>query len=129
MSFIKEESNEYNATKYYNLDSIQTGVDALNWLSAVREINGFFTKYISFSDLLNRSDEGSGDIQFESQVSLEELKQGLQNRRVDMISITGRFLEKPVVIGVDMETHEAYLTIRKEQPADTQRIESLLHLI
>ena len=129
MSFIREINNVANITYCYKLDSIQSDIDAVCWLSETRNITGLFTKYISFDDLFNRSDEGSGDIQFDSQVSIEELKQGLQNRRVDLISIAGNYLDKPIIIGLNLSNYEIYLTIRKTVPADIKQIEKALNLV
>lgn len=129
MSFIREENSVANITYCYKLDYIQSNIDAVCWLSEARNITGLFTKYISFDDFLNRSDEGSDDIQFDSQVSTEELKQNLQNRRVDLISITGKYLDKPIIIGLNLSNYEIYLTIRKIVPADIKQIEKLLNLV
>ena len=129
MSFIKEISDSSNLTRYYYLKNVKTNVDAISWLSSIRKIDGFFTYYFSFKDLLNRSDEGSESIQINSQESLEKMKCELQNRRIDKISIVGNFFNKIMVIGVDLHTFEIHITINKNDPANIQQMERLLNLV
>lgn len=129
MSFIKEISDSSNLTRYYYLENVNTNVEAISWLSSIREIDGFFTYYFSYKDLVNRSDEGSESIQINSQESLKKMKLELQNRKIDKITIVGDFFNKTMVIGVDLHTFEIHITIDKNDPADIQQMERLLNLI
>lgn len=82
-----------------------------------------------YIDLMNRSDEGSGNVQLDAQVTVDTMKQEIRKRGVDLITLNCRFNGKPLVIGVDLRTNLAYLTIRKRTPADVDLIENMLKLV
>ncbi|MCI7451145.1 MAG: hypothetical protein MSD68_15925 [Blautia sp.] len=82
-----------------------------------------------YIDLINRSDEGSGNVQLDAQVTVDTMKQEIKKRDVDLITLNCRFNGKSLVIGVDLRTNLAYLTIRKRTPADVDLIENMLKLV
>ena len=57
------------------------------------------------------------------------MKQELEKRDVDLITLNCRFDDRPLVIGVDLRTNLVYLTIRKRTPANVELIEKILQLI
>ena len=77
---------------------------------------------------MNRSDEGSSNVQLDAQVAVDTMKQELKMRDVDIITLNGTFNGKPLVIGVDLRNNLVYLTIRKRMPADVELIEKMLKL-
>lgn len=77
---------------------------------------------------MNCSDEGSSNVQLDAQVAVDTMKQELEMRDVDIITLNGTFTGKPLVIGVDLRNNLVYLTIRKRMPADVELIEKILKL-
>lgn len=128
MSLNKEKSNNSNITRYYELKDIKNNLAAIKWISDSRKLPGFFVNYIYLSDLQNRSDEGSGNIQLEPEVSYETIVEGYKNRDVDLIYINGSYNGKPVVIGTDLRTNLLYITLRRKSPADIDSLERELAL-
>lgn len=129
MSFVEERNNNRtNITRYYTFKKVNSSMTAVDWVSSLRNVSGLVTEYIYYSDLMNRSDEGSGNIQLDSQVTTEVMKLELKNRDVDLITLNCRFNDKPLVIGVDLRSNLVYLTIRKKTPINVELIEKVLNL-
>lgn len=128
MSFIKEKSSYTNIIRYYTSDLITCGIEAVEWIYAAKNMEGLIVDYIYYSDLQNRSDEGSGNVQLNADVSLSEMINNYNNRDVDFISINGEYDNAPVVIGVDLRNRNIAVTTRKKIPADIKSIEKKLQL-
>ena len=128
MSFVKERNTRTNITRYYTFEKVNSSMTVVDWISSLRDVSGLITEYIYYSDLMNRSDEGSGNIQLDSQVTTEVMKLELKNRDVDLITLNCRFNDKPLVIGVDLRSNLVYLTIRKKTPINVELIEKVLNL-
>ena len=128
MSLVKERKNGTNITRYYKLEQVFSNLSAVEWISSVRSISGVDVEYVYYSDLMNRSDEGSSKVQLDAQVAVDTMKQELKMRDVDIITLNGTFNGKPLVIGVDLRNNLVYLTIRKRMPADVELIEKMLKL-
>lgn len=128
MSLVKERKNGTNITRYYKLEQVFSNLSAVEWISSVRSISGVDVEYVYYSDLMNRSDEGSSNVQLDAQVAVDTMKQELKMRDVDIITLNGTFNGKPLVIGVDLRNNLVYLTIRKRMPADVELIEKMLKL-
>ena len=128
MSLVKERKNGTNITRYYKLEQVFSNLSAVEWISSVRSISGVDVEYVYYSDLMNRSDEGSSNVQLYAQVAVDTMKQELKMRDVDIITLKGTFNGKPLVIGVDLRNNLVYLTIRKRMPADVELIEKMLKL-
>ena len=91
-------------------------------------MEGLIVDYIYYSDLQNRSDEGSGSVRLNADVSLSEMINNYNNRNVDIITIVGEYDNALVVIGVDLRNRNVFLTTRKKIPADIKSIEKKLQL-
>lgn len=128
MGLVKERSNKTNITRYYTLKQVNSSMDIVDWISSLRNVNGLVVEYIYYSDLINRSDEGSGNIQLDAQVTAEVMKLELKKRDVDLITLNCRFNDKPLVIGFDLRSSLVYLTIRKKTPVNIEAIEGVLNL-
>ena len=129
MSLIREKSNHTNITRYYSINQAETVNAAVVWISDIRGVKGVSTEYIYFSDLNNRSDEGSESIQLDASISLSDMEKYINERSIDIIHLTGSFNGHPVVIGVDIHERLVYITIRKKDPADISTLEITLNLI
>ena len=129
MTLIREKISDYNITRYYSLVHVNFLINAVTWLSEVRNIDVIMTKHIDYSDEMNRSDEGSNSIQFSGTTGLDILKQEILNRSIDRISLTGKYKEKPIVIGIGLHDYMVGITIRQNDPADLESLEKLLKLV
>lgn len=129
MSFVKKRSNESNITRYYNIEPVFSSLSAIEWINSIRNIHGLQVEYIQYGDLMNRSDEGSNNVQLDAQVTIEIMKQELKTKDVDIIALNGTFIGKPLVIGVDLRSNLVYLIVRKRRPADVELIEKVLKLV
>lgn len=129
MSMIEEIDNGTHITRYYTISKISSDIEALEWLSSVRDIPKLNVGYIYYCDLMNRSDEGSGNIRLDPKVNIDTMRSKFQERDVDLISLIGEFNEKPVVIGVDLNAKQEYITIRKKAPANLETLEKELKLL
>ncbi len=129
MSLAKEIENNANITRYYTIGQLNTDIDALAWINEIRYKEDFSTNYLYFSDLDNRSDEGSANIQIDASADYSSMLEILNNRNVDIVLINCKYKGKPVVIGVDLRERMVYVTLRKRIPADFGEIEKELQLV
>ena len=105
MAFIEEIKTFSGAIiRYYKLDNIKTEIDAVRWLSQVRNLEGFIASYIDFDDFLSY-DDGSERIEFRGDVNLSDLEENIKKRSIATISIIGYYKEELVVIGSNFYNH------------------------
>ena len=105
MAFIEEIKTFSGAIiRYYKLDNIKTEIDAVRWLSQVRNLEGFVASYIDFGDFLSY-DDGSERIEFRGDVNLSDLEENIKKRSIATISIVGYYKEELVVIGSNFYNH------------------------
>lgn len=74
---IKEKSNKTSITRYYRIQEVYSNLTALKWINFIKNLQCLDVNYIYYTDLLNRSDEGSQNIQFDSDVNIDTMKQEL----------------------------------------------------
>ena len=128
MSLIEEKSNNSNVSRYYHVENVSNISDAVEWICSVIKSKTVDPMYISLSDLVNRSDEGSGNTQLDAKATYDDIMHELDDKNIDIISVIGRFQEKPVVIGVDLRNTQCFLTARKSKKFDFEAIENKLNL-
>ena len=129
MSKIREVKNAHNKTTYYSIVSIYDNYSAVEWIGKVLGNNCLCVDYIILKDLSNRSDEGNTNKQLSPKVSIEDINREIKQRETDIISVTGQFDGKPLVVGVDLREHIAFVTTRNSRPANITSIEQQLNLI
>lgn len=130
MALIRSIDNFSNLLKYYKVPDVTNEEDAVRWLNNVRYLSGIVVSYISLEDLLNRSDEGSESIEFNNEISFEDLKNAIHERSfISVISITGTYFNKPIVVGVDLRGYDEFITIRKKNAANIKALETALGLV
>ncbi|MDD6685282.1 MAG: hypothetical protein PUE47_05795 [Lachnospiraceae bacterium] len=61
-------------------------------------------------------------------ISLEDLKNAIHERNIDAMSIAGIYLDKPIVVGVDLRRYYPFITIVKKNAADVKALETALRL-
>ncbi len=138
MAFIEEIKTFSGAIiRYYKLDNINTDIDAVRWLSQVRNLEGFVASHIYFDDFLSY-DDGSERIEFTADVSLDELESNIKKRSIATISIVGYYKEELVVIGSNFDNHnnrklfvpyEIDISKRIGSPADIDDLAVKLNLV
>ena len=103
---------------------------AVRWINNVRYLPGIVVLYISLADLRMKFDEGecSESICFLNDISLEDLKNAIHERNIDAMSIAGIYLDKPIVVGVDLRRYYPFITIVKKNAADVKALETALRL-
>ena len=128
MSLIEEKSNNSNISRYYHVDHVSNICEAVAWICSVIKSKTVVPTYISLSDLVNRSDEGSGNTQLDPTATYNDIMQEIDNKNIDIISVNGRFQEKPIVVGVDLRNSQCFLTARKSNKFDFKAVENKLNL-
>lgn len=128
MSFVNEKSNSLNLTKYYKKDNLSTNSEVIRWVSDLRTTKGMSVSYFLLSDLSNRSDEDSDNTQIPGDAKYEMIEKAVKDKNVDLISAYGSFDGKPVVIGVNINRYEAFITVRKNNKANIDSLEKELAL-
>lgn len=129
MALIRSKDSFSNLTNYYKVSGVTNEEDAVRWLNNVRYLPRIVVSYLSLEDLLNRSDEGSESIEFNNEISFEDLKNAIHKRScISIISITGTYFNKPIVVGIDLRGYDEFITIRKKDAADIKALEAALGL-
>ena len=128
MEVVKERRRASNLTRYYRADDLADGDAIIRRLCDIRAIEGLDISYIVLRDLVNRSEEGSDTLRLSGNAQIEELQRELQAREVDMISLDGTFMGKPIVIGAGLRNLELFVTVRLNNKADIDAIEKELSL-
>ena len=129
MAFIKSRENYSNSTNYYyKVSDVTDDESAARWINNARHLPGIVVSYISLTDLMNRSDEGSESTDFLNDVSFEELKNNICERNIDDVSIVGTYFDKPIVVGVDLRKYYVIIWTGNENAADVHALEAALKL-
>lgn len=138
MAFIEEVKTFSGAIiRYYKLDNIKTEIDAIRWLSQVRNLEGFVASQIYFDDLLSY-DDGSERISFKGDANLNELEENIKKRSIATICIVGYYKGELVVIGSNFYNYnnrelfvpyEIDISKKIDSPADIDDLATQLKLI
>lgn len=128
MSFFNEFSNKHVATREYKPSYVNETFDVAKWMFDLKKIPDLTIKYFRLSDLLNCSDEGNDSLQIDGSESYENVGKLFNENWVDIISATGKYEGKPVVIGFDHREKLIYISLRKKELANIERLENKLHL-
>ncbi len=117
-----------NVIRYYGIDDISNPIEAVAWICEARSAKGLALHYISLTDLVNRSDEGSGSVQLEPQTKQAEIKKIISEKSIDIISLNAEYDGKPIVIGVDLRSLLIFLSARKKNLVNIKSVEEALNL-
>ena len=128
MERVRERGNATNLTRYYRIDSLKNAEALIRWLSDVRENEKVDISYILLRNQLGRSDEDSDSLRLAGNVKYEDLVNEVKQRNIDVISMSGTFMDKPIVVGAKFERHEVFITVRLSNKADIDLLERLLAL-
>lgn len=124
MILVSEKEHTSVITKTYRVELIKSSADIVIWVNAIRECDNIKVNFIEFSDLNRRSDEGSNSIQFNADVSAEDLRDAFRHYDVDMISVSGHYRGANIVIAVDLRSKLVSITTRKSNPVNYDSLTS-----
>ncbi len=128
MARVSKIENNSNIVLSYSLDKYTEG-DIFDWLITVSQNDAIHVRSIECSDPLNRSDEGNNSFTLGKIVSKEKIIDLCHTNGIDIISVVGTYEQKPVVIGVDLRSKNPFVTVRKSDLADYEKLENLMHLV
>lgn len=129
MELIEEKSNQTNITRIYRVDDVSNLEKAVSWICSVIQNKIISPFYISLSDLVNRSDEGSGNAQLGPESTYTDIMNELRHKDVDLISVNALYQDKPIVLGVDLSSFQVFLTARKKRLVDFRSMEEQLNRV
>ena len=128
MARISKNETTSNIILKYSLDKYVEG-DIFDWLIDVSRNNAIHIRYINCDNTLDRSDEENYSFTLGKIVSREKIIKQCRDNGIDVVSIVGKYEQKPVVIGVDLRTKVPFMTVRKNELADYEKLESILSLV
>ena len=129
MARIQRKENVSHITQYYNISGIFNLKKAVEWICSILNKKEIVSDVISLNDLINRSDEGSGDVQLENNTTIDDIMGELSDKNIDLITINGSFHNKPIVLGVDLRNFHVFVTARKNNMVDLSSLEQYLKLV
>lgn len=129
MSRLNEKKNAHNTITYYFVESVNDNRSTACWMASLLKNNILVSEYITLKDLANRNDEGNTNKQLTAKATYDEIVKELDQREIDIISITGKFDGKPIVVGVDLRDCHVFVTTRNKESADLRMIEKQLDLV
>lgn len=129
MELVREKRNISNLTRYYRDENPVDANVIIQWISDVRKINDVSISYILLNDLVNRSDEGSDNLQLPGDANIEVIENAINHRNIDVISAYGTFKGMPVVIGANINRCEKFITVRRNNKADIDALEREINII
>ena len=112
----------YSDNRVYDLKS------ACDWLAKIIEIPSVEINHISLRELTNRNDEGNTSKQTSGCASSLEIYHIAQEIDADIISLTGKYKEKLIVIGVDVRDRLIYITLKNSSANLIDEIQDALGL-
>ena len=122
MSFVREETDDTTIVRFYSMDETITNIDALIWLNNIASVNGMTADHFYYEGIGN--DGKHAEAYADYVTLLKKIREG----KIKLMCLKGWFRWRPIVIGVNLEERYAYITIRKNIPADYKYLEKELRL-
>lgn len=119
MKRISERESRANLVLEYKLKN----KSIYEWLYIVSNSLPMQIKSIDLDNLLDRSDEERYSFSLGKIVSVDLLKEDCEQNGIDIVSIIVTYKDKPIVIGADLRTETAFITVRKSIMADIDSLE------
>ena len=130
MAKVSTINKPYNTITYYRLDSLVDEQSIILWICWVLKRRNISPEYITLRDSFNRSDEGNTSIQITADQATEEIiMDEFSKRDIDQISITGEYLGRMIVIGIDIFSLKIYVSYDNDEPVDMESLEKELELL
>ena len=128
MSRIDINQDKHLTVWRYSNSEIYDTLSACEWIVKAAKVPSIEVDYYTLRDLTNRNDEGNTSSQLSGKANLSEMYGKVQEADIDIISMTGAYQGKLIVIGVDLRSKTISVTLNNSNSKLIDDIETLLQL-
>ena len=116
-----------NTVVEYSVPTIKDRKTSLSWIISVLQSPLLKIKNIALDDLSRSGDEGNTSSTV-SRITEKDLLKVCSEKGTDIISVTARYEEIPVTIGIDLRSYKPFLIVRNKEKVDIELLEGLFKL-
>lgn len=116
-----------NTVVEYSVPTIKDRKTSLSWIISVLQSPLLKIKNIALDDLSRSGDEGNTSSTV-SRITEKDLLKVCSEKGTDIISVTARYEEIPVTIGIDLRSYKPFLIARNKEKVDIELLEELFKL-
>lgn len=116
-----------NTVVEYSVPTIKDRKTSLSWIISVLQSPLLKIKNIALDDLSRSGDEGNTSSTV-SRITEKDLLKVCSEKGTDIISVTARYEEIPVTIGIDLRSYKPFLIVRNKEKVDIELLEELFEL-
>lgn len=116
-----------NTVVEYSVPTIKDRKTSLSWIISVLQSPLLKIKNIALDDLSRSGDEGNTSSTI-SRITEKDLLKVCSEKGTDIISVTARYEEIPVTIGIDLRSYKPFLIVRNKEKVDIELLEELFKL-
>lgn len=116
-----------NTVVEYSVPTIKDRKTSLSWIISVLQSPLLKIKNIALDDLSRSGDEGNTSSTV-SRITEKDLLKVCSEKGTDIISVTARYEEIPVTIGIDLRSYKPFLIVRNKEKVDIELLEELFKL-
>lgn len=116
-----------NTVVEYSVPTIKDRKTSLSWIISVFQSPLLKIKNIALDDLSRSGDEGNTSSTV-SRITEKDLLKVCSEKGTDIISVTARYEEIPVTIGIDLRSYKPFLIVRNKEKVDIELLEELFKL-
>lgn len=116
-----------NTVVEYSVPTIKDRKTSLSWIISVLQSPLLKIKNIALDDLSRSGDEGNTSSTV-SRITEKDLLKVCSEKGTDIISVTARYEEIPVTIGIDLRSYKPFLILRNKEKANIELLEELFKL-
>ncbi len=127
MELVKRNENLKHVGYYYK--STYSRNELVQWIYNIAQMKILGIKTISLNDYSERDVEGNTSKEYLSDVSLEEIQKYLIISYIETITVQFEYKDKPVLVGVNLQNNQIFITLRKRKLADISELEKILGLL
>lgn len=117
-----------NTVVEYSVPTIKDRKTSLSWIISVLQSPLLKIKNIALDDLSRSRDEGNTSSTVSSKITEKDLLKACSEKGTDIISVTARYEEIPVTIGIDLRSYKPFITVRNKEKANIELLEELFEL-
>lgn len=117
-----------NTVVEYSVPTIKDRKASLSWIISVLQSPLLEIKNVALDDLSRSGDEGNTSLTFSSRITEEDLLKICSEKGTDIISVTARYEEIPITIGIDLRSYKSFLIVRNKEKANIELLEELFEL-
>ena len=116
-----------NTVVEYSVPTIKDRKTSLSWIISVLQSPLLKIKNIALDDLSRSGDEGNTSSTV-SRITEKDLLKVCSEKGTDIISVTARYEEIPVTIGIDLRSYKPFFIVRNKEKVDIELLEELFKL-